>query len=129
MKQAENYAQGIMKAVASGMAPRQAVARVKEMLEQQGSIALLPHIVRALRQLAVRSAQSQPELRIAREEDEEQALKGVASYLAADGITASDVRVVKDDTVIGGWVYRNGSTYVDTSHKKQLITLYQRITE
>lgn len=129
MKQAQQYAQGLITAVARGTSPKVAATRVRDMLAQRGISALLPHIVRALRQLEARAAQSYPEIRVAQRVDAQTALGEAALHLAADGVTESDVRVTEDSTIIGGWIYRNGSTYVDTSHKKQLTALYQRITQ
>ena len=114
-----SYAQAIWKAIAGGKTPKQAVATVVEILTRDGRIELLPRIMRALKRLSEREMNSRPRVYVAHEKDAKSAFK-------ESGVSEADVCV--DETLIGGWRLENAETLIDTSFKKQLLSIYSSVT-
>lgn len=119
------YAQAVLQAIERGMAPKEALTRLRDVLKRSHREKLMPKIASALKKSA-RAAQrrSGAELTIAREGDRESALAEV-SELSGKATPAVHV----DETLIGGWILTAGSTRTDASYKKQLLTLYRNITK
>lgn len=123
------YTQAVVGAVARGVSPKDAAARLRETLVRRGHEQLLPKIGRELqRELAQQKERGVPTLTVARAADESSAKREVAAVLAELGLAPADVRTTSDDSLIGGWRLRSGSIRVDASYKKQLLTLYRSLT-
>lgn len=128
------YAQALWKAVEGGpgqegMTPHAAVKAVKELLEKQGRVALLPRIARAFARLAERqSNKNDMVLTVAREKDERRAKSEVKEILATLNAEDASLKTQVDDSLIGGWRLEGRGTLVDNSYKARLLDIYQRVT-
>lgn len=129
----QHYAQALWKMVEGGqgkdsMSPHKAVSSLKEVLEREGRIALLPRIARAFERIAAKESNtSTMVLTVAREGDERAAKTAAKSVLAQLGADGSDLETQVDDTLIGGWRLEGRSVLIDESYKKRLLDLYARV--
>jgi F0F1-type ATP synthase delta subunit len=62
---------------------------------------------------------------LATKTDTKAALADAAKKL---GVAESDITVVTDDTLIGGYILRSKDQRIDASYKRSLLALYHRIT-
>jgi F0F1-type ATP synthase delta subunit len=86
----------------------------------------MPKIAHAFQRLAAREAARESRtLTVAKESDAKGAL--VSLRAAVQGL-GDDVEVQIDPHLIGGWRYVGDETLLDASYKKQLLDIYQRIT-
>ena len=118
------YAQAVMEVAKKGMKPKELFTRLEAALRARGHLQLLPKIARALGEEERRSRRrSESVLSVAKESE-----TASAKQQAATDIGDSIVRIVTDDSLIGGWVLTTPNTRVDASFKKQLLDLYHSIT-
>ena len=115
----KNYAHALLEAIHKGMDSKKAVESLKNMLERQGRLELLPRIVHALRRIDEREKATRPRVYVA---DEEHAKKAFAE----SGVSEADVCV--DQTLIGGWRVEDRERLIDNSFKKHLLSIYSNIT-
>lgn len=114
------YAQAILKLIEKGEQPKDAVARMHDVLKESGRTALLPRIARAFARLAGREVQkNRSVLVVARKGDEKIARKSSG---------AADAELQVDDTLIGGWRFEDKGTLTDASWKRHLLSLYGKVT-
>lgn len=119
------YAQALWQMVEGGKTPHQAVSGLRDMLERQGRVALMPRIARAFERLAQREARKDDVvLTVAREKDLAHAKKEVKEVLSSLGIESSDLKTQVDDTLIGGWRLEGKEHLVDASYKQQLLNIF-----
>lgn len=116
----EAYAHAVLQVIERGMEPAEAIRRLREVLDRDGKMALLPRIARALERLKDRTDDAV--LLVAREEDIPSAQTAAAQY------ESTPVSTAVDDTLIGGWRLEAGSTLVDASYKKHLLDMYRKLT-
>lgn len=121
MSLADAYAQGLHRAVTNGTAAGKATDALVAVLKHEGKLALLPGIKRAYERLIYKTTQSTPTLTIAHAHDEAASKKAI-------GEAAHHATVTIDTTLIGGFVFRNGSTRIDRSYKSALVSMYRSIT-
>ena len=123
------YAEALMKLIEGGMQPKKAVRSLAESLQRAGRLALLPKICRAFARLTERTAAKQTvTLSVAREKDIRKALTQAKDALKQLGTKSGDVVSRVDDTLIGGWRLEGRERLVDTSWKKDLLSIYNRST-
>ena len=124
------YAQALWEMVQRGMAPKKAVDSLYENLKERGRQALMPRIVRAFTRIAARdNARNGVVLSVARADDERSAKRAVKDILAEMKLSASDLDVKVDDTLIGGWRLEGRERLMDASWKKHLVSIYNRATQ
>lgn len=87
------------------------VKRVVSYMIQKGHQSLLPQVMRILG----REEAAGEMLTVAHEKDAQKFLR-------------SDLRVVVDPHIVGGYVHRKGSTLTDASYRKALVTIYKQAT-
>lgn len=118
------YAQAVLEVAKRGMQPKELVKNLENTLRSRGHLQLSHKIAHALREAERRMGRgSESTLTIAKESE-----VASAKAEAAEHIDTNAVRIVTDDSLIGGWVLATPNTRVDASFKKQLLDLYQKIT-
>lgn len=123
------YAQALWKMVEEGVEPKEAVAKLREVLARHGRETLLPRIGRAFARIAARErAKSAVVLSVAREKDARNAKQEAAGVLRELAAGAEDVEIRVDDSLIGGWRLEGRERLVDASYKKSLLSIYNRAT-
>ena len=124
-----SYAQALWKMIQNGSKPKEAVAKLREVLAVRGRGALLPKIARAFARLAARQeASSKMTLTVAREKDARAAAKEVEKILAAHKISDVELCEEVDESLIGGWRLEGRGLLVDTTWKKSLVDMYNAAT-
>jgi F0F1-type ATP synthase delta subunit len=123
-----DYVQAVIAVLATGAKPETVLTNLKSVLDRRGHVRLLPRIMRALeRELARLQTVGVPTLTVARASDATSALaKSLVRELALDDAA---LRIVVDETIVGGAKLRANSQEIDASYKTALITLYQSITK
>ena len=120
----KEYAQAMLAVAQKGLDPKDLFQRLEKTLRARGHLALLPKIALALREEEKRMRRgAESVLSVAKESDIASAKAESAAYTEG-----APVRVVTDDSLIGGWTLSTPNTRVDASFKKQLLNLYQKIT-
>ena len=118
------YAKALWHVVEKGMAPVRAVRSLHETLARHGRATLLPRISRAFRRIATRElTRDTVTLSLAREKDTG-AKKEARKTLSALNVKERDVKVHKDETLIGGWRAEGRGVLLDVSFKKMLLDVY-----
>ena len=120
----KEYAHALLQVAKDGMKPKEAVLGLVSTLGAHGHTNLLPRIARALSEEGRRSLRSDGAvLTVAAEAEAAGARSAAAGYIGSQ-----PVRIATDERLIGGWVLTTPDTRVDASFKKQLVELYQAIT-
>ncbi len=123
------YAQALWNMLADGSTPAKAIRAIRDVLTVHGREALLPRIARAFTRLAQREAQkSDIVLTVARDADIPAAKRQTKPLLAELGADTQDLKTCVDDTLIGGWRLEGREHLVDSSHKKDLLSIYSHAT-
>jgi len=91
-------------------------------LDRTGKKKALTQILRELNRLAQQEVARADTFKIARKHDVH-----LVEKIATFRKETSPI-VITDDTLIGGYVYKSGSTRIDASYKRALVTLYRSIT-
>ena len=124
------YASALWEMIQKGKAPHEAVALLRESLQEKGRTALIPKIARAFKRLADReSRKNTMKLTVAREKDMRAALEAAKHVLLKEGVKETDLEASVDENLIGGWRLEGRGVLVDNSWKKSLITIYNRATK
>lgn len=124
------YATALWKIIQGGVAPKKAVTTLHEALVARGRAGLLPRISKAFARLASRAEMKNSViLKIAREKDRKTALKEAKTLLADKSIKASEVSVSIDENLIGGWRLEGRELLRDASYKRQLLDIYERVSD
>ncbi len=124
------YAQALAKMIASGRGPKEAVEALRHLLVRRGRAALLPKIGRAFARIAQRErSRNDVVLTTARTVDQRAAESEVGSLLASMKVNPKDLLFKTDESLIGGWRMEGRERLVDASFKKQLLSLYNRVTQ
>ncbi|HEY0979631.1 MAG TPA: F0F1 ATP synthase subunit delta [Candidatus Paceibacterota bacterium] len=118
----KEYAQALMRQVASGADERTLVEGLVAHLKREGRMKLLPGILRELKALDARRAKLAPSVEVASDWEAAHAIAAARTM----GIEAPAATV--NPSLIKGWRARTGGTLVDRSAKQALVDLYQRIT-
>jgi F0F1-type ATP synthase delta subunit len=119
---ADDIALGLRKAVQGGMPAEKAVDSLKTLLERAGAVRLLPRILTSYQRLISRESVSEATLTVAKQSDAD-LLLSKESHVAL-----TKPKVIIDETLIGGHIYRVGGKRIDASHKGALLNLYHKIT-
>lgn len=124
------YAQALWQMIERGATPKRAVEALHESLVARGREALMPRIAKAFARLAARDKErSGLILSVAREKDERKALEEAKEALVQMHTpNQDDIKVVVDESLIGGWRLEGSEHLVDASWKKHLISIYNRAT-
>ena len=124
------YAQALWRILEAGTAPKEAVKTLCEVLAARGRLGLLPKIARSFKLLAARTeAKSVVVLKVAREADAKHALKEASELLKGARIKTSDVKISIEENLIGGWRLEGRELLHDASHKRQLLDIYENVSE
>ena len=116
----KQYAFALWRSIEKGETPKKAVQNLISLLERDGKTPLLPKIVSALKRIAESHSRTTiAKLFVAREKDAKHAKAESGEH---------DAEIIVDETLIGGWRLEKGDTLVDASHKQQLLTLYQTLS-
>lgn len=116
------YASALLALVEKGTPAKDAVAKVREALERNGRLSIMPRVGRAFARLAGKKARAKTIVAlIAREEDRKIALAEAERFAAGKAV---EVRL--DPTLVGGWRIEGGGKVLDASHKKDLLSIYDR---
>lgn len=125
----QDYAQALWKMTEDEMDAKKAVHALHELLVKTGREALLPRIGRAFARIAEReSKKNDVVLSVARESDERTAHREANKVLSEMSVEAKELKTQVDDTLIGGWRVEGREMLVDKSYKKELLSLYNRVT-
>lgn len=120
----KDYAQAVIEVAKKGMQPKDLVKNLESTLRTHGHLALLPKIAHVLKdELRRRERSFESVLAVAKESEAVSAKTEAAEHIGTNG-----VRIVADESLIGGWVLSTPNTRVDASFKKQLLDLYNAIT-
>jgi F0F1-type ATP synthase delta subunit len=120
----KEYAYALLQAARNGMSSKESVSGLVRTLRSHGHMNLLPRISRALSEEERRLLRSDGAvLTVAAESEADAARSAAAGYAGSH-----QVRIATDERLIGGWVLTTPDTRVDASFKKQLVALYQAIT-
>jgi F0F1-type ATP synthase delta subunit len=124
-----SYAQALWQLIERGMTPKKAVDSLRDSLAASGRLALLPRIGRAFARIAARNeGKNGVVLSVAREKDERKAKAAAKELLQEMGVSPSEVTVVTDESLIGGWRLEGRERVADASYKRQLLDIYSRAT-
>lgn len=124
----KTYAQALVRAVENGLAPEEAIRRVRELLQVKGHEKLVPKIAREMERLSQHLARrTSVVLTVAKKEDGDMAIAAAVPFLERQRIDRSQVQVAQDPSIIGGWTLNTPSARVDASFKRQLLALYHKI--
>src|SRR4051812_9423133 len=111
----KEYAYAVMRVAEKGMSEKNLLLSLKRVLASRGHVSLMPKIARALKEEVMRTGRgAESVLHVAKESEAHAAKTAAAGYIGT-----SPVRVVTDDSLIGGWVLTTPDTRVDASFKKQ----------
>lgn len=123
------YAQALWKMVQNGLPEGKAVHAIHALLTRSGRQGLLPKIGRAFARIAARDqARTEVVLTVAREKDAHTAQKEAKEFFSSIRVDSEDVAVRVDDSLIGGWRLEGRDHLVDSSFKKQLLSIYNHAT-
>jgi F0F1-type ATP synthase delta subunit len=126
----EPYAQALYQMLKEGMRPKEAVAKLRAVLRRQGRERLLSRIEHAFARIATRNEKKNTvTLSIARAKDKRKAQSAVKGLLKEMGISSKELAVEIDESLIGGWRLEGRERLVDASFKKDLLSLYNRVTQ
>lgn len=123
MKLTRQYATALIESTKS-TSVESALVQLKATLKKRGHTRLF----RSILETAVALSQvkrNQVEYRVAKKED---ASRYVA-HLFDHGINIPEETAVVDDSLVGGFFYRDGRRLIDGSYKRALINLYTKITQ
>ena len=124
------YAKALWKILDDGASPKSAVKTLSEALKARGRLGLLPKIARAFSLLASRAeTQNSVVLKIARTSDKNRALKEASGLLKDAAIKTGDVKIDIDENLIGGWRLEGRQLLHDASFKRQLLDIYERVSD
>ncbi len=124
------YAQALWDVIAGGGNPKQAVASVRESLVANGRQHLLPRIVRAFKRIAERELRkSRVTLSVASKKDLTAVPRTFNKVFKQAGIDTKHIETVIDESLVGGWRLEGQEQLIDASYKKQLLEIYNRVTE
>lgn len=84
------------------------VKKVLAYMKQKGHLSLLPQVTRLLKRERVEGET----VIVAHEKDAQKHLR-------------SDLRVIVDPSIVGGFIHRKGSKLVDNSYRKALVEIYK----
>ena len=125
----EEYAEALRKIIENGSSPKSAVKAIHTALYLRGRSALLPRIARAFARIISRmESRDRIVLKVARESQGKKHLKEVSRMLTDLKIKSSDVKIVADNCLIGGWRLEGREILRDASYKKQLLDIYERVS-
>jgi len=119
----DQYAEAIIESTRSADVET-ILKRVRIVLKKNGHTKLLHNILRKVVELSENSG-TKVEYRVAKKEE-------AALYieeLKKNGITVSEDSATVDESLVGGFLYRDDKCLIDGSHKRALINLYTKITQ
>lgn len=126
---AEKYATAVRELIDAGKPEDEIVKGMTRALRARGHLRLLPRILRILEQSAkTKNKREQPVLSVACAKDTEVHASAITQSQMLLGIGDKKIETVIDETLVGGYLIRHGSTQIDASYKKALITLYRAVT-
>jgi len=124
------YARALWSAVERGMTPHAAVKAIRDILERDGRVALLPRVARAFARLSEReSNRNDMVLTVAREKDERSAKSAAKDVLTKMDVEPEGLKTQVDDSIIGGWRIEGRGLLVDNSYKARLLEIYNQVTK
>jgi len=125
----ELYAGAVIEMTKRGATVKDAVHTLAKHLERCGMTSAMGRLRAALEKRAVAEMRrGKTVLEVADRHHAAHAKKEAAEHLNALGISAEDIAVHEDDSLIGGWRLMGKSTLVDNSFKKHLLSFYKQIT-
>lgn len=124
------YAQALWRIIEAGTAPKKAVKTLVEALAARGRLGLLQKISRTFNLLAARDeAKNTVSMKVARHANGKRAFKEASGLLKDAGIKPGDVRIDVEENLIGGWRLEGRELLHDASYKRQLLDIYERVSE
>lgn len=126
---AETYAEALWRVISKGTAPKKAVAGLHDVLNRHGRTALLPRVARAFARIAARERRrNDVTLCVSRDADARTARKEIADIARDLGLKSGDISTRIDTDLIGGWRFEGRERLIDASFRKQLLSIYERVT-
>lgn len=117
------YAEAIIKSALSTDVET-VLPRIRAVLEKHGHGKLLESILRRVVILSQEKEKS-VEFKVTKKNDTEHYREELKRY----GLTVPEDVVMVDESLIGGFFYRDGQRLLDRSYKRALINLYKEITQ
>ena len=125
----EIYAEALIAMTEGGASPKEAVATLARYTDVRGIQGIMKRLPAILHRHALAHAREREVvLSVARERDAAHAKSEITELGKDLGADIHAVRVAVDDSLIGGWRLTTRNMLVDNSFKKQLSTIYSRIT-
>lgn len=127
---AQQYAEALYRAAHSNHTTDAGtlVDRLVTIVRERGHLRLLPAITREYEMLVtMRSTSDEAHVRVARTTDNDTHHARIARDLATLGAPEQPVRVVVDETVIGGYSVEANGTRIDRTYKRALLELYSSL--
>ncbi|KKW20123.1 MAG: hypothetical protein UY63_C0001G0028 [Parcubacteria group bacterium GW2011_GWA2_51_10] len=126
----DSYAKALWVTIQRGAKSKEAVESIRQILERDGRMALLPRIVRSLQRHAAREGRREGVvLSVARQEDARRARSEIGGLLPEMGIRKDEVTTQIDEHLIGGWRLEGRDRLADASYKKYLLDMYNAATK
>lgn len=123
---ADLYAHALHGSLADSKDAEKCVSNLVSILKERGHYRLLPEILSSYMKLEETGTVKKPTLVVSKESDKNVFKDVVESYKQEFNIT--DVEMVVDDTLVGGYILRTGDKTIDNSYKRSLLNLYRLIT-
>ncbi len=115
--------------IEEGSSPKTAVKAIHTALSLRGRSALLPRIARAFARIVSRmESRDRVVLKVARESQSKKHLNETFRMLKDLKIKPSEVKIVADSSLIGGWRLEGREIMRDARYKNQLLDIYERVS-
>lgn len=121
------YAHALYKALKDSTDTEVLINNFVEILKSRGHYKLLPEILRVYKVVEEKNGESKPIIFVSKKTDLELFEEKINEYKKEFNIS-SDVDVVIDETLVGGFTLRTSDKIIDSSYKKSLLDLYRLIT-
>jgi len=120
------YIQSVIDLIKTGEQPGQVFKGLKHTLEKHGHSQLYARILAGvLRKLSASTYKELPEVVLAKAEDKSRYSAAIKEALTELGASGSELSVVEDKTITGGFVASYNHNSIDASYKSKLLNWYR----
>ncbi len=115
------WAKAFIQVIEAGKSPKEALENMKNALKRQGKLKILPKILLEIKKQLQKQERRLPKLTVANEKALDEAKALIEN--------PENVKVITDDTLIGGYIFEKNGHMIDKSFKRALLDLYRRIVK
>lgn len=127
MKRAEEYSKAAIELASSKLDITSVLTNLKALLQKRGELKLLPTVLKnMLRETTQYEKKHTPHVRLY-DKDEIQKFRDLIDKELSEMDTHSDIKLVTDSTVIGGYSITTNQKSIDKTYKKQLLNVYHAV--